>query len=245
MAAETKLYDEDCLIIIHIESQAQFQKEFNQRMFIYFSRLFEEHQKRILPIAIFSYDEQKDEPNAFEMSLPFFKILQFNYLTIELNKKNWREFIRQDNPVAGALLSKMGYNNEEKVEVKKEFLRMMIRLKLDPARTEMLTSFFETYLMLNDDEERQLQEEIEKLDPKEARGMEYISSYRRKGREEGKLEGKKDFLCTYLDSKFGSVSEPIQKKVQAINDLELLDRVSKQIFTMQSFDAVQDILADF
>lgn len=45
---ETKLRQEDALIIIHIEPQASFERNFNERMFVYYSRLFEKHKKRIL-----------------------------------------------------------------------------------------------------------------------------------------------------------------------------------------------------
>lgn len=38
---ETKLKGEDGLIIVHVEPQASYQRNFNKRMFIYFSRLFE------------------------------------------------------------------------------------------------------------------------------------------------------------------------------------------------------------
>lgn len=51
--------------------------------------------------------------------------------------------------MAAALLSKMGFREEEKVLVKLEFLRLLARLKLDPARMELITGFFETYLKLN------------------------------------------------------------------------------------------------
>lgn len=57
-------------------------------------------------------------------------------------KKNWRDYIKSDNPVAAALLSKMGYTEEEKVEVKKEFLKMLVRMELDPAKSKFLSDFF-------------------------------------------------------------------------------------------------------
>ena len=36
---------------------------------------------------------------------------------------DWRSYIHTNNPVAAALLSKMGYTEKERVQVKKEFLR--------------------------------------------------------------------------------------------------------------------------
>ena len=157
---ETKLKNEDALIIVHFESQAQYQENFSERMFIYFSRLFEKYRRKIIPIAIFSYKEMRNEPTSYEMSLPFMKILNFNYCTVELRKKNWRDYIQQNNPVAAALLSKMKYNKKERVYVKVEFLRMLVRLELDPARMRLITGFFDTYLVLSKIEEKKLQNEI-------------------------------------------------------------------------------------
>ncbi|QQK81935.1 transposase [Salicibibacter cibi] len=183
IVVETRLRNEDSLIIVHVEPQASYQPTFNDRMFRYFSRLYERHRRRIVPIAVFSYDEKnKEEPQSFNMSFPFLDVLQFNYLTVELKKLDWREYIRQDNPVAGALLSKMGYTEDEKIEVKKEFLRMLVRLELDPARNHLLTTFFETYLGLSEREEHILADEVNQLDPKEeAKVMELMTSYERKG----------------------------------------------------------------
>ena len=55
---------------------------------------------------------------------------QFYFLSVELKKQNWRNYIRHDNPVAAALLSKMGYPKNECIEVKKEFFKMLIRLHI-------------------------------------------------------------------------------------------------------------------
>ena len=68
---------------------------------------------------------------------------------VELKKMNWRDYVKSNNPVAAALLSKMGYPKEEKVQVKMEFLRMMVKMELDPARTRFITGFFEQYLTLD------------------------------------------------------------------------------------------------
>lgn len=187
---ETKLKKEDGIILIHIETQANYQSYFAERMFIYFSRLYQKYRTRIIPIAVFSYDEIKDEPSNFQMEFPFIKVLDFNYYTIELKKKNWRDYIKSNNPVAAALMSKMGYNEKEKVQIKLEFLRMITKMQLDIAKITLLTGFFETYLKLNIEEERQLEKAINQLNPKEAEKMlELTTSWHEKGREEGIMIG--------------------------------------------------------
>lgn len=161
-------------------------------MFLYFSRLVEANPgKSIIPIALFSYDDKnKQESSIYTMRFPFLNVLEFNFLTVELNKLNWRDFIRRDNPLAGTLMSKMDYNDVDKIEIKKEFLRILVRSELDAAHSHELTTFFETYLKLTNEEENKLQEKVTQLNPEEeAKVMELMTSYERKGMEKGREEG--------------------------------------------------------
>lgn len=218
---ETRLKGEESLIIIHVEPQSYEQAEFHERMFIYFSRLYEKYRCRILPIAIFSYDKAKEEKNTVEIRFPFLDVLKFQFLKVELKQKNWRDYIQQDNPIAAALLSKMGYAVDERVEVKKEFLRMLVRLEQDPARMTLLTGFFETYLKLNEEEEQWLRTELQKLDhDEEVRIMELTTSWHEKGKREGRLEGKQEgrleALYVILQAKFGDTWKESQADIEKL-----------------------------
>src|SRR5690625_1336185 len=89
-------------------------------MYHYFSLLYNKYQKTIIPIAVFSYEENW-EKGTFTMKTPFIHVLDFHYKTLHLRKKNWKDYIQSDNPAAAALLSKMGYQEEKRIQVKKEF----------------------------------------------------------------------------------------------------------------------------
>ncbi|MDU7473365.1 MAG: Rpn family recombination-promoting nuclease/putative transposase [Paenibacillus macerans] len=109
---ETRYLELDAYILIHIEPQSYQENDFHERMFIYFSRLFERHRKEyklIIPIAVFTADEAKEEKNTLEMSTPQQPILRFEFMKVVLRKQPWRQFIDSGNPVAAALLAKMGY----------------------------------------------------------------------------------------------------------------------------------------
>jgi len=111
-------------------------------------------------IAVFGYDEIREEPDFFQLNFPFFDVMQFKFYKLELKQHNWRDYIQSDNPVAAALLGKMGCRPAEKVRVKIEFLRMLTRMRLDPARLVLLAGFFETYLKLDRAEEAQFLSEL-------------------------------------------------------------------------------------
>ncbi|RDE34609.1 Rpn family recombination-promoting nuclease/putative transposase [Parageobacillus thermoglucosidasius] len=195
LLVETKLKGEDGLIIVHIENQSYVQPSFPERMFIYFSRLFEKYRTNIVPIAVFSYDAIRDEPSSFTLPLPFGNILHFRFFTVELRKQNWRNYIRNDNPIAAALLSKMGYTESERIELKKQFLRMLVRLELDEAKQRLLIGFFETYVRLSDDEEQQLRNEVNQMETKEKEQvLELLISYEQKGKREGAKQKEREMM---------------------------------------------------
>ena len=73
---ETKLRNEDTIIIIHIEPESYYQTNFNERMIQYFSLIYHRERKPILPIARISYDEKRNEKNQFTISFPFFMFLR-------------------------------------------------------------------------------------------------------------------------------------------------------------------------
>ena len=166
------------------------------------------------------------------------QVLDFHFLILELRKHNWRNYIRSNNPVAAALLSKMGYQKKERVQVKLEFLRMLVRMELDPARTTLLTGFFETYLKLNEEEEKQLEAEIGKIDTKEAeRMMDITTSWERKGRAEGQA----DLLIRLLHKKFNNVPPEIENQVKALS-AEKLQQLAEAIFDLKSIEDIKAFL---
>jgi len=106
------------------------------------------------------------------------------YYSQLIRGKNWREFIQKDNPVAAALLSKMNYTEEERVQVKLEFLRMISRMELNTNEMKLIYGFFDNYLKLNEKEEKQMREEIKNLPDEEREDVLYLpNSYLDKGIE--------------------------------------------------------------
>ncbi|BAC89292.1 gsr1351 [Gloeobacter violaceus PCC 7421] len=41
------------------------------------------------------------------VEFPGFTVLEFHYRVLQLNRLNWRDYMRQENPVASALMAKM------------------------------------------------------------------------------------------------------------------------------------------
>lgn len=176
--------------LIHVEPESSRRRKkgaFAWRMFDYFAMLTREHRLPVYPVALLSYDTPNNlEADSLRIKFPDKTVLEFRFTVIQLNRLNWRNYLQQDNPVAAALMSKMGFAPEERVEVKKECLRMITRLKYEPEKMRLLARFVDTYLRLNAEEEVQFKLALEKLPRRERKAtMEYMTSWEEKGYTRG------------------------------------------------------------
>jgi predicted transposase/invertase (TIGR01784 family) len=187
LLAEVKQAGEDATFLVHIEPQSTRRSAFPQRMFFYFSRLHQKHLKRIYPIAIFSYDEPyKEAEHHYVVEFPDRKVLDFNFMAIQLNRLDWRDFLDRSNPVAAALMSKMRIAQRDRPKVKAECLRLLVTLRLDPAKTRLISKFVDSYLRLDVQEEEMFQAEIDTMGlAQKEEIMQVTTSWEEKGLEKG------------------------------------------------------------
>ncbi|MBO1001269.1 transposase [Pseudogracilibacillus auburnensis] len=216
-----KIKNTESMIIIHVEPQSSIQADFHERMFQYYSLLYNEYRKPIIPIAIFSYLNHWEQ-NQFNMKVLDKTYLSFKYHTLHLKKMYWRDYLKKDNPVVAALLSKMDFKEEEKYKVKAEFVRMLWRLQLNEADQRLLYGFFETYVTLTEKEEAKFVESVKEFDHAEEI-LNIPISYEEKGRKQGMKEGKKEVAIELLRE--GMPFELIQKTTKiTINELKELKK---------------------
>jgi len=158
LIAQAKFREQETFFLIHCEHQSHPQADFSKRMFHYFARLYEKYALPVYPIVLFSYNSpQRIEPTSHQVIFPDKTILEFNYSVIQLNRLAWREYLRQENPVAAALMAKMQIQPQDRPTVKLECLRLLTTLRLEPARMQLISGFIDTYLRLNAQEEQRFQ----------------------------------------------------------------------------------------
>ena len=116
IVVKAQFRDRPTFFLIHIEHQSEAQADFSRRMFRYFTRLYEKYELPVYPIVIFSYDAPlREEPTSHRVAFSDITVLNFTYRVIQLNHLHWRDFLRQPNPVASALIAKMGIATERRI----------------------------------------------------------------------------------------------------------------------------------
>ncbi|HLK57679.1 MAG TPA: DUF4351 domain-containing protein [Chthonomonadaceae bacterium] len=238
-----RLMGEPAFILIHVENQASRDDDFPERMFDYFSWLRAKHRLPIYPVAIFSYDEQHLEPDHFRVAILGDNVLSFKYKVIPLNRMPWRKFVRQPNPVATALMTKMRIAPNERWKVKSECLRMLLTLRLDAARSELIWTFAESYLKLSVEETKRYEREIAKLPQEEQETtMQLMTSFKREGIQIGQHDGKETLVIRQLRKRFGEISPEITKRMDALSS-DQLDELGESLFDFTSIIDVENWLA--
>jgi Domain of unknown function (DUF4351) len=242
LIAKVKFLDQPSYFVIHLEAESGAKSKFNKRMFRYFARLDEKLDLPIYPIVIFSYDSPKTSAiNSYEINFPDFEVLKFNYQVVQLNQLNWRDFLNRQNPVASALMSKMNIATADRPKVKAECLRLLVTLKLNPAKMQLISGFIDTYLRLNQIEEEKFQTEISTFIKGEKQEvMQIVTSWMEQGIERG-IEREKNLIIRQINRKFGKIDLELEARIRKLN-VEIIEDLGEAIFDLDTVEDLQNWL---
>jgi predicted transposase YdaD len=229
LVVKARFRGQEAFFLFHVEPQSYPEELFPRRMFIYFSRLYETFGLPVYPIAVLSYDRPLEAaPSEHRVEFPDGEVLAFRYRVVQLNRLRWRDFVNRPNPVAAALMAKMQVEPRDRKRVKLQCLRMMLTLKLDQAKMGLIAGFVNTYLRLTPKQEREVQKEIEALEPKSKEIAMFWTSWHEEGMKagmkagmrEGKQEGRQEEALTLvqrqLRRRFGAPVEALLERVRQL-----------------------------
>jgi hypothetical protein len=239
LLVEVKLFGQDTTFLFHIEAQSYSESQINRRMFYYLARLHQNYVKNIYPIVIFSFDQPyRAENNTFKIEFPNLKVLEFRFHAIQLNRLNWRDYIDRPNPVAAALMSKMKVAKGDRPKVKAECLRLLVTLKLDPAKTRLISKFVDTYLRLNAQEEQTFQAELDKIGVAQKEAiMQVTTSWEETGIEKGVKQERRSLVTLLLEQKVGQLPNDLTDRISSLS----LDQLSSLAIALLNFDSIDDL----
>jgi hypothetical protein len=229
-------------VVVNCEHQSTTKADFNRRIFFYFAQLHRKYLQPVYPIALFSFDKPfRPEKNRYQVKVPGFNVMDFNFLTIQLNQLDWRAFLTQRNPVAAALMAKMKIDPADRPRVKVECLRMIANLKLDKARTFQLSGFIDNYLRLNPVEEQQFQVEVDtiKLPQEREKIMEITTSWMEQGQE----SATRSLVVKQLTRKLGNLSPELLARVSSLN-LERVEVLAEDLLDFKQVGDLERWMAD-
>jgi hypothetical protein len=234
LVVKAKFKDQDSFFIIHFEHQGTFRKNFDRRVFNYFSMLHRDYGLPVYPIVLFSHHSPKEEGDRiYVVEFPDWEVLRFNYRAIRLNHLSWKDYEHQPNPVASALMAKMKIRKSDRPDVKLACLRLMAGLDLNPAQLQLLSGFVDTYLKLEPLEEERLQEQLDRIKPKEKEDvMTIVTSWMQQGIDQGR-ERASGTIARQLKRKIGTLNAEIEQRLSQLS-FDELDLLGEALFDFET-----------
>lgn len=195
-------------ILIHVEVQDNHDSNFSLRMFQYFYKIYDNHQKEIYAIALLT--NPFNTVNAYPFHYSFFGTeITYRYHFYQFSEEKISKLETSSNPFATAIIAGIQLHltkddPQKRMEIKRKLLKTVLDFERYPQELTITALFyFIDYLLhLPDELTKQLREDIIPIIEKEADHMIYsekvetsptlaeiLEKYKREERAEGRVEG--------------------------------------------------------
>ncbi len=231
------------ILIIHIEVQSEYEKEFSKRMFKYFYRIYDKYGENVESIAIFTDDNKTYRPQTYTYK-KYQTSLEFTYRINKISDYKEEELSGMTNPFSLAALASQYLNKtkkrkdyDQRLQFKQKIARLMFERNYSREKVEKLLLFIANLLALPQELEYKFRTELSrkylkyKTMPLTFENSVFPDTYRYEGvligREEGMEKGQfyKSLLVALNCIKENLNNEMIHKITSL--SYETIDKVSE------------------
>jgi hypothetical protein len=242
------LDQQEIWILIHIEIQSQYDRDFSQRMYIYNYRAFDLYQKPVVSLAILGDERVNWRPNSYDFKFGGYELmLKFPMVKLLDYESRWEDLVLNTNPfgmiVMAHLKTKATTSNpEQRAESKWLLVRGLYDRGLEREQIIKLFQIIDRMMTLPNPLQQNLDFKIQKFE--EERTMPLLSNMELRGVEIGALRKAQDDIKTVLQIRLGQVPSDIEEALNNISDLSILEEMLKSAVMVNSLDEFKQSLGN-
>ena len=191
------LDNQEVWILIHVEVQSQYDKEFSQRMFIYNYRAFDLYQKPVISLAILGDETKSWRPNSYQYGLGSSQLI-FNFSIVKLLDYQWEELEQSNNIFAIVVMAHLKTKaTNSNLSAREQWKWNLARLLYERGynRKEIVDLYKVIDLMMALSEDLQLSFDQKFANYQEERKMPLVTNIERRAIERNS-KGKYYQICT-------------------------------------------------
>lgn len=190
-------------ILCHVEVQGRYQKDFEERMYRYYARIFDKYSRNITAFALFTEASIKPRPDTYQREFLGTRLL-YKFNAYKIATENDEELLASSNPfalvVAVAKTAFAGRNipdsqerDELLLNLKRPLARELLLKDIPKDKVRVLMNFLRYYVRFDNEEfSRIFDREVEELTERtDVMGIEQLLLDRAKkqGEKQGELKG--------------------------------------------------------
>jgi len=217
---------EETILYIHIEVQAQYDQDFEKRMFVYHYRIFDRFNQPILSVAILGDKSDSWRPHCFGYEIGECQ-LSFKFPVVKLiDYEEYMYDLEQGNDIFAivVLTHLTGIDTQDnpdyRFHCKKKLVNLLSETKFSDTEILELFHFLDWMLKLPEELAQRFDQFLKQEEAKKQ--VRYITHIERsgikKGRTEGRTEGRAEMLLRLLTKKFGTIAPAIQNTVYKLDE---------------------------
>jgi hypothetical protein len=242
------LDQQEIWILIHIEIQSQYDRDFSQRMYIYNYRAFDLYQKPVVSLAILGDERVNWRPNSYDFKFGGYELM-FKFPMVKLldYESRWEDLVLNTNPFAMIVMAHLKTkattaNPEQRAKSKWLLVRGLYDRGWEREQIIKLFQIIDRMMTLPNLLQQSLDFKIQKFE--EERTMPLLSNMELRGVEIGALRKAQDDIKTVLQIRLGQVPSDIEEALNNLSDLSLLEEILKSAVMVNSFDEFKQSLGN-
>ena len=166
LLVKTRFKGEAAAFLIHLEHQAQPDRNLGRRMLEYFMLDWRGFGLPVYPVAVLSHREPvRIARSPVCVDFPNGRVLMFRFDVIHLGGMDAEPCLKTANPAALALASRMRFDATRRVRLTSDFFISLAEIPISHPDQQLVAGFFSAYQPLSHAEALQLEQEMSKVMP--------------------------------------------------------------------------------
>ncbi|MBW4618316.1 MAG: hypothetical protein KME17_02880 [Cyanosarcina radialis HA8281-LM2] len=240
------LNGEEAWVLIHIEVQGQYDRNFAERMYTYNYRLFDRHKQPVISLAVLADEEKNWRPTSYGYAIGGCRVsLEFPIVKLLDYEQNWETLEQTPNPfgvvVMAHLKTKATHQNpQNRLQWKLSLVKRLYERGYNREDVVRLFRFIDWIMLLPKELASGFKAEVRNYE--EARKMRYVTSIEQLAIEEGMVKTGREAAIEVLATRFGEVPNSYVEAINAIDDPAVLKTLLKRAIAIDSIAQFQEVL---
>ncbi len=230
---------EEVFVLIHVEIQTQYQKEFPRRMHVSNNRISDRYGREVISLAVLGDDDKNWRPTRFAYTRWGF-ISGTKYLMVKLLdfQQRWSELELSLNPFAVVImahlstLETLGKPNQ-RFQSKLTLVRGLYERGYTKNEILELFRLIQWMMVLPKPLEISFKQELKRI--QEEGRVPYITDIEL----DGMVKATRESVVTVLRTRFGVTPTEVSDRLEAIEDIDVLRKLLEQSITIASIEEFQ------
>ncbi len=238
------LDNQEVWILIHVEVQSQYDKEFSQRMFIYNYRAFDLYQKPVISLAILGDETNSWRPSSYQYGLGSSQLI-FNFSSVKLLDYQWEELEQSNNIFAIVVMAHLKTKaTNSNLSAREQWKWNLARLLYERGynRKEIVDLYKVIDLMMALSQDLQLSFEEKLANYQEERKMPLLTNIEQRAIEKTTKQTLKQNIIKLVQVRFGDIPENLVASINQIDDTSFLEQLLVSTISVNSLEEFAQIV---